>query len=413
MASNQKQLSLLIKPVSGDCNLHCTYCFYHDRPTDPYKTRVRHRMSEEVLDVLIQQAMGLNREQASFGWQGGEPTLAGLDFFEKVVALQQKYGSRGQIVSNGLQTNGILLNEEWARFLRKYRFLVGVSLDGPSIYHDHYRTYANGAPTHEKVMKTLRLLQRHQVEFNVLAVVNRLTADHAVEIYDYFLSQGFYYLQFIPVVEVDASTGKATDFSVAPEQFGDFLCALFDRWYNGGNPEASIRDFDATLAVYLGQEPPLCAFQKQCGSYVVVEYNGDIYPCDFFVREDLYLGNLLQMSLKEAFESDGLGRFAAQKSKPRPECQSCSWLPLCNQGCPRFLDVGGSHRHYLCRAYQRFFAHSHAGFMDLRDRLLRQRGLNPNQVPKPLMRPVRRNDPCPCGSGKKYKNCCGRKMGRP
>ncbi len=409
MASNRKQLSLLVKPVSGDCNLHCAYCFYHDRPSDPYKGTRRHRMSAKVLDLLIRQGMRLNREQASFGWQGGEPTLAGLDFFKRVVELQKKYGARGQVVSNGLQTNGILLDDEWACFLKEYKFLVGVSLDGPAIYHDHYRTYASGAPTHEKVMEALHLLRHHQVEFNVLAVVNRLTADHGLEIYDYFLSQGFSFLQFIPVVELDPTTGKPTDFSVTPEQFGDFLCGVFDRWYNGGNPEASVRDFDATLGVYLGQEAPLCAFQKECGSYLVVEHNGDIYPCDFFVRESLYLGNLLHTPLEQAFESQALKRFAAKKSLPRPECQACTWLPLCNQGCPRFLGVDGSRRHYLCRAYQRFFAHSQAGFMDLRNRLLRQRGLDPDKALNPPTRPVGRNDPCPCGSGKKYKHCCGRR----
>jgi len=410
MASSRRQLSLLIKPVSGDCNLHCTYCFYHDRPSDPYKAVSRHRMSPEVLDVLIRQGMELDRQQASFGWQGGEPTLAGLDFFKQVVALQRRYGARGQVVSNGLQTNGLLLDEEWARFLRQYSFLVGVSLDGPAIYHDRYRTYLSGAPTHQKVLETLDMLRRHQVEFNILAVVNRLTADHGVEIYDYFLESGFHYLQFIPCVEVDPSTGRPTDFSVTPEQFERFLCQVFDRWYNGGSPEASVRDFDAILAAYLGQEAPMCCYQEQCGSYVVVEYNGDMYPCDFQVKESLYLGNLLQTSLRQVFASEGLRRFAAAKSSPRPECQACAWLPLCNQGCPRFLGVAGVRRHYLCRAYQQFFAHSQAGFMQLRDRLLRQEGLAPEKVPRPPVRAVGRNDPCPCGSGKKYKHCCGRRM---
>jgi len=412
MPPSQKNLSLLIKPDSGNCNLHCIYCFYHDRPSDPYKQQRKHRMSAEVLDALIKQGMALDREQASFGWQGGEPTLAGLDFFKRVVELQRKYGSSGQVVSNGLQTNGLLLNEEWARFLREFKFLVGVSLDGPAVYHDHYRTYANGAPTHAKVMESLRMLRRNHVEFNVLSVVNRLTGDHGVEIYDYLLSQGFFFLQFIPCVEVDPDTGEPTNFSVTPEQFGDFMCSVFDRWYNGGNPEASVRDFEAILAGYLGQEPPLCAYQKRGGSYVVVEYNGDMYPCDWRVQGSLYLGNLREMSLEQVFKSEKLDRFADIKSRPRPECQVCAWLPLCNQGCPRFLGIGGSRRNYLCRAYQRFFAHSHAGFMHLRERLLRQRGLDPGRVPKPPLRSVGRNDPCPCGSGKKYKNCCGRRTAR-
>jgi len=369
-------------------------------------------MSPEVLEELIKQGMRLEPRHATFGWQGGEPTLAGLDFFRRVVELQKKYGRTGQSVSNGLQTNGILLTPEWARFLHEYRFLVGVSLDGPAPYHDYYRKYPDGRPTHAQVIKTLQMLREYEVEFNVLAVVNRLTADHGAEIYDYFLSQRFYFMQFIPCVEVDPVTGKITDFSVEPEQFGDFLCEVFDRWYNGGEPEASIRDFEAILAVYLGQEAPLCSYQKECGSYVVVEYNGDVYPCDFLVREDLYLGNLMETPLEEIFESEALRRFAAQKAKPRPECEVCAWKVICNQGCPRFVGLDGTNRHYLCRAYQRFFAHAHEKFLDLRERVLRRMGIDTRRAPQPPLGHIGRNDPCPCGSGKKFKQCCGRRVSR-
>ena len=408
MASDGQPRSLLIKPVSGDCNLHCTYCFYHDRATDPYKAQVKHRMSPAVLDTLVRQGMALDRGQAAFGWQGGEPTLAGLDFFRQVVALQQRYGASGQAVSNGLQTNGLLLDGEWARFLRQYNVLVGVSLDGPALYHDHYRKFTNGGPTHARVMQVLHMLHQYRVEFNILSVVNRITAEHGPEVYDYLLSQGFGYLQFIPCVETGPETGEVTDFSVLPEQFGDFLCSVFDRWYNAGNPQASVRDFEAILAAYVGQEPPLCCYQERCGSYLVVEYNGDLYPCDFAVRKDLYLGNLLQTPL-EAFASRALERFAEAKADPRPECAACAWNAYCNQGCPRFVGIDATHRHYLCSAYQRFFSHSHAGFMDLRDRVLRRTGRDPDREPPAPTRLVGRNDPCPCGSGKKSKQCCGRR----
>ena len=413
MASSPQPRSLLIKPVSGDCNLHCTYCFYHDRATDPYREQRRHRMSPEVLDTLIQQGMQLDRRQASFGWQGGEPTLAGLGFYRQVVALQRRYGSAGQVVANGMQTNGLTLDAEWARFLRQYSFLLGVSLDGPATYHDHYRTTLQGDTTHARVMQALRLLQQYHVEFNILAVVNRLTASHGAEIYDDFLSHGLYYLQFIPCVEVDPATGQLADFSVGSEQYGDFLCAVFDRWYNDGNPQASVRDFEAILAAYLGEEAPLCCYQKHCGSYLVVEHNGDIYPCDFYVEGWRCLGNLSQASLQALFESEALRRFAQAKADPRPECLACAWLSLCHQGCPRLVrahDPDGL-RHYLCRAYRRFYAHSHAGFMTLRERLLRQRGLDPKSG-EPV-RPVGRNAPCPCGSGRKYKKCCGMKEVKP
>ncbi len=398
--------SLLIKPASGDCNLHCTYCFYHDRPTDPYRgdrQGPRHRMSYEVLETLIRQGMQLDRRQATFGWQGGEPTLCGLDFFVEAVALQKRHGAPGQSVSNGLQTNALLLDKEWARFLRQYSFLLGVSLDGPAAYHDLYRTHVHGAGSHARVMESLRLLEREGVEFNILSVVNRVTGAHGGEIYDYLVGEGFQYLQFIPCVEMDLATGRLTDFSVTPELYGDFLCEVFDRWYNGGNPQTSVRDFDAILSVYLGQEAPMCCYQARCGGYLVVEHNGDLYPCDFFVQEDLRLGNVLEMSLEEAFAGAALQAFAAQKAAPRRECAVCAWLLLCQQGCWRFIGVEGHARHYLCRAYQQFFAHSHEGFMALRDRLLGQAlGRRPS-VP---VLPVGRNDPCPCGSGKKLKQCC-------
>ncbi|MFH1084298.1 MAG: anaerobic sulfatase maturase [Chloroflexota bacterium] len=400
---------MLVKPASGDCNLHCTYCFYHDRETDPYKQERRRRMPPNVLDALIRQGMALDRRQATFGWQGGEPTLAGLDFFQRAVELQKRYGAPGQAASNGLQTNALLLTPEWARFLRHYNFLLGVSLDGPAEYHDPYRQYVSGAPTHARVMDALRMLGAYGVEFNILSVVNRLTSDHGAEIYDWLVAQGFGFLQFIPCVETDAATGQVTDFSVTPEQYGEFLCQVFDRWYNSGQPQASVRDFEAILAVYVGQEAPLCCYQEQCGSYLVVEYNGDLYPCDFLVREDTYIGNLMDMSLEQAFASEALGRFKVQKADPRPECLACAWLPYCRQGCTRFVGVAGVPRHYLCRAYQRFFAHSHEAFTALSERVLRHMGADPQRAQTPTPRPVGRNDPCPCGSGKKFKNCCFRR----
>jgi uncharacterized protein len=400
--------SLLIKPASGDCNLNCAYCFYHDRPDDPYKTQGRHRMQPEVLEALIRQGMALDRRQATFGWQGGEPTLCGLAFFERVVELQKKYGAAGQAVSNGLQTNALLLDENWAPFLRRYNFLLGISLDGPAKYHDRYRQYANGGPTHERVMRSIHLLAEQHVEFNILSVVNHVTGDHGAEVFDWLVDQGFAFLQFIPCVEEDPVSGGLAEFSVSPEQYGDFLCTVFDRWYNGGEPQVSVRDFEAILAVYVGQQAPICCYQEQCGGYVVVEYNGDLYPCDFLVRDDLYLGNLMETPLDEVFAGDRLARFSACKADPRPECQACRWLSICNQGCYRFVGVMGDKRHYLCRAYQRFFAHAHESFTALAARVMARNGIDARRI-RPPVAPVGRNDPCPCGSGKKFKQCCGRR----
>jgi len=392
--------SLLIKPASADCNLHCSYCFYHERPTDPYGGRPGHRMSDEVLEAVISQGMRLDPSQAVFGWQGGEPTLCGLDFFERVVALEQRYGFPGQSVSNGLQTNGLLLDEEWARFLRRYNFLVGVSLDGPARYHDRYRTFVGGAGSHGRVIESIDRLKRHGVAYNILSVINRETGNHGAEIFDYLVEQGFGYLQFIPCVEVDPATGQVAPFSVEPEQFGDFMCEVFDRWYNGGRVEVSVRDFDSILATYMGQSATVCCYQETCGAYLVVEYNGDFYPCDFFVRQDLYLGNIAQVSLASAFASKALARFARHKAEPRPECDACAWRLLCQRGCPRFVGVAGDQRHYLCRGLQQFFAHSYEGFQRLSAQLTGAPGRGPVLA-------VGRNDPCPCGSGKKVKQCCG------
>lgn len=391
--------SLLIKPVSGECNLHCSYCFYHERPSDPYRTTHHRLMSRDVLNILIQKGMALNHEHAAFGWQGGEPTLAGLDFFQEVVTLQQRYGYKGQVVSNGLQTNGLLLDAGWARFLREYRFLVGVSLDGPALWHDKYRHTRQDKPTQEQVLASLRLLRRYDVETNILAVVNHDTVQHPVEIYEYFLNLGLRYLQFIPCVEFDPVTGQPTEFSVTAEQFGEFLCALFDRWYNRGNPEASIRDFDAILAAHLGQSSPMCCYQTHCGSYLVVEYNGDLYPCDFYVQEDQRIGNLAELTLQAAFTSPLIKQFAANKAKPRPECTACAWYAVCQQGCPRFLIQG---RHYLCQAYQRFLAYSQPAYLALVAQIENGQSTQPTNG-------VGRNDPCPCGSGRKFKQCCGKR----
>lgn len=406
--------SLLVKPVSGDCNARCSYCFYRERPSDPYRGQSHRRMSAEVLEELVRQGMQLDRRAASFAWQGGEPTLAGLPFYQRVVALQQQYGRNGQAVSNALQTNGLLIDREWAAFLAQYQFLVGVSLDGPARYHDAFRPAADGGPTQARALAALQVLQEEGVACNVLTVVNRETAEHAVEIYDDLLAHGQRFLQFIPCVETDLDSGALAPFAVGAEQYADFLCALFDRWYNGGRPEASVRDFEAILTLYLGQEPGECCYQTRCGSYLVVEHNGDVYPCDFYVRPELRLGNLLETRLDELFVSEELRAFADAKAQTRPECERCGWLPFCRQGCPRFVGVGGEPRSYLCRAWQRFYAHSHAGFMTLRDGILRDsapagRGRDARRAGLPATPAMGRNDACPCGSGKKFKQCCGRR----
>jgi uncharacterized protein len=221
--------SILVKPASADCNLHCTYCFYHDRPTDPYlEVKGKHIMDDATLRILIREGMRLMPQAATFGWQGGEPTLTGIDFFRRVVAYQQQFGHSGQSVSNGVQTNATLIDDEWAELFARYNFLIGVSLDGPKQWHDHYRTSVSGQGSYERIMASIATLERHHAEFNILTVVNDVTGNYPGEILNFMIEHGFRYLQFIPCVELDPETGQLTDFSVSPQQFGDFMCQIFD-----------------------------------------------------------------------------------------------------------------------------------------------------------------------------------------
>jgi len=399
--------SILVKPVSADCNLGCTYCFYRDRPTDPYlEIAGRHVMTDDTLLILIREGMRLMPQVATFGWQGGEPTLAGVGFFQRVVHLQQQFGHAGQSVCNGVQTNGVLIDDEWARFFADYKFLLGVSLDGPQQIHDHYRRRLDGQGTYDQVMRGIATLRRHKAEFNVLTVVNNVTADHPEEIFCFMLEHDFRYLQFIPCVEVDPKTGGLTDFSVSPGQFGDFLCRLFDLWYSHGQPEASVRLFDNLLLAYAGHGPQVCQFQQECGDYVVVEYNGDVYPCDFYVDTRFYLGNLHQHPLEETTTSAAAVAFRQRKRQGDPLCQTCAWQRICNHDCPlmRAHNPEG-HTHYLCQAYRQFFAYSEGRLREMSKRIP-----PPVTETQPAGPEVRRNDPCPCGSGKKYKKCCGRRL---
>lgn len=399
--------SILVKPASADCNLHCRYCFYHDRPTDPYmQVKGKHVMDDATLRVLIREGMRLMPQVATFGWQGGEPTLTGIDFFRRVVEYQQQYGRSGQSVCNGLQTNATLIDDEWAQLFTQYNFLLGISLDGPQKWHDHYRTTVGGHGSFDRVMDSIEILRRHRSEFNILTVVNRVTGNYPDEIYGFMMEHDFHYLQFIPCVERDPASGELTDFSVHPQQFGDFMCRIFDLWYNNGRPTTSVRLFDNLLLATAGHGPQVCQFQEECGDYVVVEYNGDVYPCDFYVRKTLHLGNLHEQPLDVMALSDKAVAFRKRKRHGDPACETCDWRHICNHGCPLMRDDNpAGHTHYLCRAYQQLFAYA--------DERLRQlsRQVPPPPVAEQTESPqhVGRNDPCPCGSGKKYKKCCGQK----
>lgn len=357
-------LGLLIKPASGDCNLACQYCFYL-RSSNVYPEAKKHRMSEKVLEEMIKQTLETNHPVASFAWQGGEPLLMGLEFFEKAVELMKNHG-KGHSVSNGLQTNGILLDEKWAKFFVKYHFLLGVSLDGPKSTHDKFRPN-----TFDRVWQGIEALRENKVEFNILTVVNSDNATRPEEVYDFFTSSGLQHLQFIPCMEETEALQKSSPCTITPEQYGEFLCRLFDRWIKDGYPDIHVRFFDNVLEHYLGLVPGSCQMRDKCGAYVVIEYNGDVFPCDFFVYPEWKLGNIFEKPLGEIVKGDLFKKFADSKVTLRKRCRRCRWIKICCGGCSRtryFRRQSFSDLDYFCKAYQTFFEHSADRLKDISKR---------------------------------------------
>jgi uncharacterized protein len=284
--------SVLIKPAGPDCNMACTYCFYLEKKRLFDKTKI-HRMSEDILKETVRQAMTQGGTQVSFAWQGGEPTLMGLPFFKKAVEFQKRFG-RAQSVGNGLQTNGILIDRDWADFMKAYNFLVGLSLDGPEHIHNRYRFMKAGGGSWQHVVASAKRMRDADVALNALIVVNDYSVKFPQEIYEFHKDLGLTHMQFIPCVEPDPKDHKkAAPFSVPPEAYGAFLCALFDQWmadFANGVPATSIRYFESLLYGYVGMPAPQCTLLPTCGVYTVVEHNGDVYSCDFFVEPEWRLG---------------------------------------------------------------------------------------------------------------------------
>ena len=408
--------SVLIKPAGPDCNMDCTYCFYLDR-ADLFPESKKHRMSGEVLEATIRQVMTQGAENVSLCWQGGEPTLMGVDFFQQAVEFEKQYGRNGQVVANAFQTNGLLINEVWCRLFRDYNFLIGLSLDGPQHVHDRYRIFKGGQPTWARVSDSLKLMLDQGVDVNALVVLNEYSARFPREIYDYLKQSGVKHMQFIPCMEPhpDDRT-QAAPFSVSPEQFGAFLCEIFDCWtadFYRGEPTVFVRWFESVFATYVGVRPPECTLLEECGEYVVVEHNGDVFSCDFFVENRWRLGNVLDGEITTMLNSEKQSRFGLQKSDLPEACQSCRWLEHCRGGCPkeRWQSPSGAEPSYLCEGYKMFFSHADQRLRKLADRWLRERRQEAVRRPTaPAEAPagqIGRNDPCPCGSGEKHKRCCG------
>ncbi len=336
-----KNFSLLIKPTSADCNLRCGYCFYLEKSALYPKTEV-HRMNEATLHAMISKYMALGVEQSVFGWQGGEPLLMGVDYFRKVVDMQSSLGKKGQKVSNSVQTNGILINEEWVTLFNEYAFLIGLSLDGPDYIHNANRFSINKSPVFSKVMSSLELLQKRKVLFNILTVISQANVSKAKEVYGFIKRIGVNYHQYIPAVRSPNSAKTTETFSVTGEEYGRFLIDLFNEWYPSDVNKVSIRFFDAIVNKLVTGAAQYCEMGESCSDYFVIEHNGDTYPCDFFVEKELKLGNINQHSFLELRNSEKYRRFARLKSINVSECHNCPYLFLCNGGCIRHRDYGAA-----------------------------------------------------------------------
>jgi uncharacterized protein len=381
-------------------------------------------MSREVLEAYTRQYIAAQQvPEVTFGWQGGEPTLMGLDFYRLAVELQEKYRRSGLRIINALQTNGTTLDDEWCRFLHERGFLVGISLDGPAPVHDEYRHDKAGRPTHHRVMGGLRLLQAHKVEFNILATVHAANAPHPLEVYRFLRDEaGARFIQFIPIVEREGDGDAVTSRSVTGAQYGEFLSAIFDEWVRRDVGQVFVQIFDAALAAWFQRRAGLCVFEETCGLALAMEHNGDLYACDHFVQPDCLRGNIMETPLVEMVASEAQQRFGLAKRDALPRvCRECAVRFVCNGGClkNRLLRTpeGEPRLNYLCEGYKAFFTHIERPMRLMAAEL--RAGRPPANVMLHLAREqselerrfatARRNDPCPCGSGLKYKQCHGRK----
>ena len=434
-------LHVLAKPIGAQCNLACEYCFYIEKQS-LYGARQSFRMSDAVLERYIRQYLAASPDpEVNFAWQGGEPTLMGLDFFQRVVELQKQHCPPERQVSNALQTNGILLDDAWCEFLRREQFLVGVSIDGPEELHDRYRVDRGGRPTLARVLEALERLQRHGVEYNTLTVVHRENSRQPLETYRFLKRLGSRFLQFIPLVEragdeaslagpPDPSArgegAAVTDWSVRPEDYGSFLCAIFDEWVRRDVGRIHVQLFEIQVAIRLGLPASLCLFASTCGRNLVLEHNGDVYACDHYVYPQYLRGNIENRSLADCVSAPAQRRFGRDKRDGLPRvCLECEVRFACHGECPkrRFATTpdGEPGLNYLCAAYLQFLRHADPQLRAMADLVRRELPaaliMDPRAHREAAEAPssfrAGRNDPCPCGSGQKYKRCCARDVEAP
>jgi uncharacterized protein len=400
---NIQSISLLIKPSTHLCNLDCSYCFYK-RVSDVYPEGKP--MKIEVAESIVKKTLDLGARLNTFTWQGGEPTLLGTDFYRAVCQLQDRYRKPGQIIENSLQTNGILIDEEWADFLKNRNFLVGLSLDGPREIHDHYRKTKAGEGTYAEVMNTARLLRERGVPFNILTLLTDANITDVDEIYNFLRKNRFTHLQFIPCFEHDPETGKPLPFSISGEELGRFYTRLFDLWMEDGFLEVSIRIFEDIFIYLIDGVKASCGWLERCGSYLLVEHNGDVYPCDFFVYPEWHLGNIVTDSLTAILQNPKRAAFGEMKAQLPDACTRCRFLSFCQGDCTKFRwkeNDTYTNVSALCEARKRLLTHIEPHVESIRRRVMEIRAGRHQQNQK-----IDRNAPCPCGSGRKYKKCCGK-----
>lgn len=361
-----RNFTLLIKPAGPDCNINCEYCFYKCKADRFGKSA--HRMTDETLEKIIEEYMSVDIPVHGLTFQGGEPTLTGLDFYKRVVELEKKYARPHTQVANCLQTNALLMDDEWCRFLSEYNFLVGISLDGPKIYHDRFRRDSALNGTFDKVMKAIECCKKHNVEFNILTLINSQNVRAVDELFDFFAGNDFKFLQFIPCAEHNPDTGKMADYSITPKQYGDFLCRLFDKWYEYGPDKISIRLFDSILSQCVTGRHTMCTFLQRCDDYIVVEHNGDVFCCDFFVTDEWKIGNVMETPI-DKLAGDKIKRdFSSKKRKINNKCLVCRHLDVCRGGCLKdrlLLNSDYGDVSYFCDAYKQFYDYTIPKFRQL------------------------------------------------
>ncbi len=433
-APHPRAFHILTKPTGPICNLDCKYCFYLEKEA-LYPDVAKWAMSPDVLEAYIRQY--IEQQESStiqFAWQGGEPTLLGVDYFRRVIELQARYAA-GKRIENAFQTNGVLLNDEWARFFAEHSFLIGISIDGPRQFHDAYRVDKGGHPSFDRVMRGIDVLRRRNVAFNTLTTVHRANSAHPLDVYRFLRENGSGFMQFIPIVErvstqvtpggltlvspSSSHNAAVSDWSVDSDQFGRFLCAIFDEWVRNDVGRIFVQLFDVSLEMWTGLQASLCVFRPTCGSALVIEHNGDVYSCDHFVYPQNRLGNIMEAPMEQMVSSPQQIQFGQDKQTTLPQyCRQCEVRFACNGECPkhRFARTpdGEPGLNYLCAAYKRFFTHIDPYMRFMAEELRHQRppanvmqwtrarDLKASVATKPG-----RNELCPCGSGLKFKRCCG------